>query len=172
MTERTLVKAWNSDDIDTALSHLEDVLVRGSSDQRAQALLYRGSIREDQDDYAAAKRDFAEASRLFDAGTYRRYAAELSVAGTCEVLEESDQAAQWYRAAMTTCVAAGEPFSGAAALKAMLRQADLPFEDANLARAVALKSWQALKLAGEPDLENLAETARILLERGAVSPDN
>lgn len=165
-TERDIVRAWMSGDLAAAVRHIDGALVDDNTEVRGRALLYRGAIREDEQDLVAANRDFADGAALLPAGGYARYTAELSVAGSFEALGQSAEAANWWRAALATCDTQIERFSGGAAIRRLLlSRVQLDSSDLELARSVATKSWNILGLSGEPDLDNLLATADALRAR-------
>ena len=164
--ERDIVRAWTTGDRPQALTLIDRVLARGSDVLRGRALLYRGSIREEEANWAAARRDFMESVGLLPAGSYVRYTAELSVAIACKRLGEESQAVDWYRAALMSCAAGEERFSGAAAAKGLMALEPVPRPvDQDLIRAVIISSWQLLRLPGEPDLEDLVGAIETLMKR-------
>lgn len=169
--ERRIVGAWTTGAVADALEQIESVLERGDDEQRARALVYRGSIQEEATNWKAAKDDFVQAAGLFRPGTYARYTAELSVGGALEKAGEKQEALQWYRAALLTCAQADELFSGATATKALLALAsELSPSDRELTRTVTAKSWHVLNLPNEPNLDDLAGTTELLIQR-ASNPD-
>lgn len=169
--ERRIVRAWSSGAVTDALEQIESVLERGDAEQRARALIYRGSIQEESANWKAAKDDFVQAAGLFRPGSYTRYTAELSVGGVLRRAGEVHEAVKWYRAALLTCAEAVELFSGATATKALLAIApELSPSDRELARTVTAKSWQLLNLPNEPNLDDLAGTTEMLIQR-ASNPD-
>ncbi len=169
--ERRIVGAWTTGAVPQALEQIESVLAQGDNEQRGRALMYRGSIHEEAANWQAAKNDFIQAVALLSPGSYPRYAAELSVGHACEKAGETQEAVKWYRAALLTCARAEELFSGAAATKALLALApELSSADRELARTVTAKSWHVLNLPNEPNLDDLAGTTEILIQR-ASNPD-
>jgi hypothetical protein len=166
--EPQIVRAWTSGKVRNALRLIQRALDGGDDQIRARALVYRGSITEGREDWAAAKDDFIQAAGLFPVGSYTRYTAELSVGLAFENLRQQAGSIEWYRAALLTCAQAEEPFSGAAALSALLSiEPALSPSDAELARTVTVKSWKVLKLNGEPDLNDLAAATEILRQRAS-----
>jgi tetratricopeptide (TPR) repeat protein len=166
--ERRIVRAWSSGAVTDALRQIESVLELGDDEQRARALVYRGSIQEEAANWRAAKDDFVQAAGLFRPGAYARYTAELSVGGTLKRAGEIQEALKWYRAALLTCAQADEPFSGATATKALLALApELSPSDRELARTVTAKSWHVLNLPNQPNLDDLAGTTEILMQRAS-----
>lgn len=166
--ERSIVGAWTTGEVEQALREIENVLDRGTDEQRSRALMYRGSIHEEAANWQAAKNDFVQAVDLLRAGSYPRYTAELSVGHACENAGETHEAMKWYRAALLTCAQADELFSGATATRGLLALAsELSPSDRDLARAVTAKSWQVLNLPNEPNLDDLAGTTEILMQRAS-----
>lgn len=163
--EREIVHAWNSGDIQTALNLIERVLREGPDEHRGRALLYRGPVREEEDNWLEAMKDFAHAANYIAAGTYARYNAELSAGRASAELGDADEALSWYRAALKTCVYSSESFSGALAVKTLLTSngGSLTPQDESLAKQAFEKSWSALEISGQPDLANLSSTAEQLL---------
>lgn len=166
--ERRIVRAWTSGEVPQALAEIESVLERGTDEQRGRALMYRGSIEEESASWQAAKDDFIQAVALLNPGSYARYTAELSVGHASEKAGHAEEAAKWYRAALNTCAQANELFSGATATKALLALApELSPSDRELARVVTAKSWQVLNLPNQPNLDDLAATTEILMQRAS-----
>lgn len=167
--ERRIVRAWSTGAVTDALEQIESVLERGDDEQRARALVYRGSIQEEAANWKAAMDDFVQAAGLFRPGSYARYTTELSVGGVLNRTGELHEAVKWYRAALNTCARADELFSGATATKALLAVApELSPSDRELARTVTAKSWRVLNLPNEPNLDDLAGTTEILMHRAST----
>jgi hypothetical protein len=166
--ERDIVRAWTTGAARQAIQEIERVLERGDDEQRGRALMYRGSIHEETSNWQAARDDFIQAVGLLSARSYQRYAAELSVGHACEKAGETQDAVKWYRAALLTCAGADEPFSGGTALKGLLALApELSVSDLELARTVTAKSWHVMNLPNEPNLDDLAGTAEIVMQRAS-----
>lgn len=169
--ERGIVRAWTTGAVAQALQEIDRVLERGNDEHRGRALMYRGSIHEEASNWEAARDDFVQAVGLLSARSYLRYTAELSVGHACEKAGETQEAMEWYRAALRTCAQADELFSGATATKALLVLApELSPSDRELARTVTAKSWQVLSLPNEPNLDDLVGMTEILMQR-ASNPD-
>lgn len=63
--EREIVSAWNAGNIADALKLIEDVLTRGTDEFRGRALMYRGSIQEEEANWTSAGADFHSSRRPF-----------------------------------------------------------------------------------------------------------
>jgi tetratricopeptide (TPR) repeat protein len=166
--EREIVTAWSAGNTADALKVIEDVLTRGSDEFRGRALMYRGSIQEDEANWSSAEADFIQAVGLLSPGSYARYTAELSAAHACKRTGETDEASRWYREALLTCMQPVEPFSGAVAAKGLLEVTSLlPAADLDLVLAVIEKSWRVLSLPNEPDTQDLAGAIETLIQRAS-----
>ena len=149
--ERDIVALWSAGDTQQAIARIESVLSNDRGEFKGRALMYRGSIHKAQQNLEAAIDDFAEAVRLFDAGSYVRYHAELSLGRASQLLGDASTATKWYRSALETCESAIEPFSGSSALEGLLSmRLALTDTELTLMRSVIRKSWKLLEIREEP----------------------
>jgi HEAT repeat protein len=168
--EREIVALLASGDVRAAIARIETVVSTDRGEFKGRALLYRGSIHEEQGRLQSARDDFAEAVRLFEAGSYVRYASELSLGQVCRVLGEPQSASTWYRAALETCDASIEAFSGGSALEGFLSMSPSPTRtDLTLIRSVITKSWKLLEVSGAPDVTDL-KAASAVIKRHETQP--
>ena len=165
--QQQVVMAWHEGDFRRAFAEIDRVLAEGSDEMRGQSLLYRGMIHESQGAPEAAKQAWSDALSYAPTGSYARYVAERSLGDLCEKLGLREEAERWYRAALATCVA-GKKFSGGLALKAFVKlMGRLSTQDEALAESVAKKSWEALDLAGKPDLSDIGKLADTLASKAS-----
>ena len=168
--ECEIVSAWTSRDRRLAQAKIDLALREGSDEVRGRALLYRASMMEEEGNGGAALNDFIEASTLLPKWSYVRYTAELSAGHAAGSGTDAQRRVQWYQNALRTCVAAPEPFSGAAAAVALLSATpQLSQGDIELIGTVIAKSWQVLGMPGEAPLDDLMKTAKELVARGSKS---
>lgn len=157
--------AWSTGDFERALNRLEKILEHGSDEMKAQALFFRGMIRETSSELPPAREDWLEALALARQGSFLRFNLETHLGNADERSQSFPEALTWYRTALKTC-ADGEEFSGNQALSAMLRvmKGSFATEDSEIVARVLKKSWRVLEVPGEPNLRDL-EAATIQLDQ-------
>lgn len=167
-TEGVLVQAWTAGRLQDALSQIDRVMLDGNDSQRATALMYRGSMREEAADWEAAKVDFIRAATMSAPGSYQRYTSEVSAGVMSDKAGDPSDAVKWYRSALMTCLNSTEPFSGASAVKALLAAgSEMSPGDRQLVTFVTLRSCEVLGCQDRADLDDLAGTAEMLLRRAS-----
>lgn len=151
-----------------AISLLNDFALRVHDRAvRASALSFRGDLHRDAGKPEAAKADYAAVLSLGTANSYERYTLEVAIAAVTQSLGQAEEAAEWYRSALTTALNETDQ-TGATAIRgltSMNRQLDPKAED--LCKRVARKGWAAAGLPGEPDLSRLSETAEKIIRAPA-----
>ena len=164
--ESDMSRAIVDGDRELVLSTIRMVLEHGDEEQRGRALMCRGTVREDENDWVAAATDFEAAIVLLPDASYARFTAQLSAASANEHLGNDAAAERRTLAALETCAAASEPISGAPALRRLFaRPQPVVGEPLALAKRVARQSWHVLNLPGEPDLDDMPDTVRRLLDQ-------
>jgi tetratricopeptide (TPR) repeat protein len=137
-------------------------------DLRREAVAFRGSIHEDQDDRDAARADFLSALAIADAYGFERYSIEISLAGISRRTGDLAQLEMWYLRALRS--AANDPtISGAGTLLKLLRfrgEKGLTEEELLLVKKVVYQAWSLLRVEGEPDLSDLEGAAMRLMKAG------
>jgi tetratricopeptide (TPR) repeat protein len=164
--------AWSKGDLASAFSEIEKVLREGSAEMKAECLLYRGEIKDNQGELADAKQDWLNALAYSGEGTFLHYSLERCLGQVCETLGLPEEALRWYRTSLSTC-SQGDEFSGHRSLTALLRLTggEVPPEDKPTVASVAEKSWRVLQLPGAPDLNDLVGTVSKLAEGFQKSVD-
>jgi hypothetical protein len=138
---------------------------------RAEALAFRGDIKEEMGDLRGAKLDFSAARSLVGPG-YAKYVHEISLAGICRKQQLIDEAISWYRAAMHTAIEVDKISSGSA-LSGLLKlqsQAELTTEDREICVRAAKQSWRVLGLPGSPDISGLEKVASLICKAETKPP--
>lgn len=137
-----------------------------ATDLRADALAFRAVISERLGEMEAAKFDLQSAQSLGPPSSYRRYTIELSLGDLCEKTGNPDEAFSWYLNALET--AAEDPTtsggSALASLLAMKQTSSLNPSQRELCLKIVRQAWSLFQLPNEPDLMDLPETAKILVE--------
>ena len=161
--ERKIVALWATGDRKQALEQIELVLLSDNADFKARALIYRGSISEDEGRLEAARHDFESAVKLLGDSSYIRYTTELSLGRACKLLRDRQASAEWYRAALRTCEDASESFSGSTAVEGLLAvRPSLSDAERDLIAKVLVRSWKVLEVPGLPNEDDVPATITVL----------
>lgn len=136
-----------------------------AEDIQREAIAFRGTFHLEQGDLTDAKADFLSALRLAKEG-YVRFELQDTLAEVSKKLGDAAEADHWYTVALRT--GAGDPrVPGGGFLIRFLEfrgQRGLGDEERQMAMKMVQHGWQLLRVEGEPDLDNLAGTARRLVE--------
>ncbi len=134
------------------------------SDLKSEAISFRSIIYEEIGDIESAKSDILYALSLLEKESYAKYGLEIEMGIICEKEHNTKEARSWYLRALSTAVKATIPGGwGLDRFFKIRNENELSQEELILCTEVVQKSWQVLKLSGEPDLTNLTKTAKYLL---------
>lgn len=160
---------WNRGDFGMAYAQADEVLNSGTPEMKAQCLLLRGMVKEDQGLIVEARNDWEHAIRYAAKKTYPFYCLQHQIGSSYEQEGAIDNAIVWYRDALQTC-AEGLEFSGQSVLTSFLRVngGTIPDQDRNTVIQVIKKSRRVHEFPEEPDLDNLPEAIVKLSEEFAA----
>lgn len=169
--QKHVVTLMNNGDYDRALSQLDDYLaVERLPEVRSDAIAFRANLRKEMGDLEAAKTGYLEARSLVPP-SYTRYVDELCLGQICEDLGNKDEAANWYRTSLDTCLRARD-VSGGTALQKFLEinpPNNLTSGDRELCIKVIEQSWLVLGLPGRPNYRNLKDMISAI-KNGEANP--
>lgn len=169
--QKHVVTLMSIGDYHGALSQLDDYLaIERLPEVRSDAVAFRANVRKEMGDSEAAKMDYLEARSLVPP-SYTRYVDELCLGQICRDQGNIDEAANWYRKALDTCLRAKD-VSGGTALQKFLeiyRVGSLTAGDRELCLKVVDLSWQVLGLPARPDHENLNRAVSVI-KSGEANP--
>ncbi|MEO6391638.1 MAG: tetratricopeptide repeat protein [Pyrinomonadaceae bacterium] len=159
---RSIYAARYADDIAAAEFHISTLMAGGSSEVKAQACWHAAQIKEQLGDFRGAQERYIEGLNYRPGGTFGRHDLQQLIGRTCEKLGEHDEAIQWYRRSMKTCLAS-EDF-GCLALLPYLKcgGGDIYSEDVPMVKTLVERSWRLLAVPGQPDLNDLARAIRAI----------
>ncbi len=165
--QKAATRLWMQGDLEAAIAEIDCYLEQEPRlDLKRQAIGFRGSIREEQGDLAAARSDFSAALELSEEPDFERYTLLLSLGGVAERRGDFEEAENWFLAALQT--AADDPkTSGAGGLLRLLRlrgRRGLTEQEHRLAEKVVHQGWSLLRVEGKPDCTDLSATAKKLIE--------
>lgn len=164
--QKEAVETWISGDIAGAIRLISQYLESSPpKDLRRQAIAFRGDLHEEQGDLDNAKIDLTYAHELSEGPDYERYTLEISLGSIANLQGDTTAADHWYIDALRTA-SESPATSGGTALRRLLelrKTRGLEGEERQLAVEVAQRSWLLLRIEGEPDLEDLEDTARKLV---------
>jgi tetratricopeptide (TPR) repeat protein len=176
--QKAAVQAWTSGEgVAAALSIFTGFLATGPPlDLQREAYSLRATLQQERGDLQAAKSDLLAALDRATAPDFVRCELEDSLGFVCFKAGELHEAEAWYLTALRT--AAQDPrVAGGGLLLRLLRlrgEKGLSEDEQRAVRKVVYQSWHLLRLEGEPDLAELAATARKLVkaQRGPFSAEN
>lgn len=164
--QKKATETWISGDMNGALELVSQYLAGVQlSDQRRQAIAFRGDLYEDAGDLEAAKNDFGLAHDLSEAPDYERYTLEIALGSVAKKMGDLEAAESWYLKALETA-AVDLTTSGGTALRCLLKLRgglSLSDDERSLVEKVVRQSWHLLRVEGEPDLVDLEGTAGKLI---------
>lgn len=169
--QKLATKEWfQEDNVAGAIEILDRYLASGAGDGcgdlNREAIAFRGTLKEDCGDLAAAKKDFMAALVLAPEPDHVRFELEDSIAGLSVKLGDLEDADRWFSAALQS--AAEDPrVAGGGFLIRFIRfrgQKGLTREELGLTKKIIHQSWSLLRVEGEPDLNDLMATCARLVE--------
>lgn len=175
--QKTATKMWlENEDLPAAIAVLDRYLAEDLPEElRREATAFRGTLYEEQGDFAAAKSDFLSALKFAVEPDHIRFELQDSLAVISRRLRDAKEADIWYRAALQTAAADPRVAGGGFLLRLLKFRGErgLNDEEQQLAQKVIHQSWHLLRVEGEPDLSDLEGTARRLIEaqRGPFSAE-
>jgi len=135
------------------------------ADLRSEAFALRAALLDQQGDASSAREHLLNALGFSRGANYKRFTIEITLADLCRRLGEADAARTWYSRSLETALGDNST-SAASAILGLLElkgQENLGTEDRSLCERAATRSWQLLRLPGDPDLTDLRKTSEALL---------
>ena len=164
---KRIVKTKMSDGVREAIVDLNQVLEDTKEDFiRLDALAFRSTLWEELGEYSKAKNDLLESLGLRQFADFGCLVGEESLGLICERLNEKEEAREWYRKAMTTCLQARQPLSCGFALRRFLKltpEESLTVEDRTLCESAVERSREVLGITPN-SAESLTEAADRIIE--------